>query len=456
MRTIGKRERLERPNEGNGFDSPIFPVVITIFAYLFWYIRAGVWGACAFGAVCGALLATRRDVSSATVFLFLTVPCLNGEEGVSDALLVLPFAAGVVVVGGLVRLIRFPPTERSSFSFAAFFAGTAILLGGIAVRERQTLPATVVGLFAVVGVATAFFLSATLKTEEKTAETTLRYVLLAALLAEAELVTLLLRSGDPVAKIADKFTLSTGWGHPNYVANVILRGIPAALSFSGKGKKQAFLYLPTAFLLGAGTVLCASRGGMLVALFVGAMGAARFAPKGKKGRVWRAMFAVNVLLTTAAVVFAVRRRPDLFARLTRLGLADSGRADLWKIGWERFGQNPIFGVGFDYDLGGRGENNPTNRAYTPYWYHNTIVQILCCTGVVGGAAFVYFFVKQVLIVRKGKGASVKALGWTLLAITTLSMVDVHFFTPQDYLQILLLTVAAEKGGEGKLPLSADG
>ena len=132
----------------------------------------------------------------------------------------------------------------------------------------------------------------------------------------------------------------------------------------------------------------------------------------------------------------------LFATYIRHGMDSSGRFDLWKLAWERFKQHPVFGVGFDYDLGGRTELNPTNTQFTPYWYHNTVLQTFCSIGIVGVVALGFYLFRQYQALFSTKDPAVYAIAFTLILMQCISMLDIYFYIPQDYLFMLILTLPA--------------
>ena len=128
----------------------------------------------------------------------------------------------------------------------------------------------------------------------------------------------------------------------------------------------------------------------------------------------------------------------------RHGIDSSGRFDLWRIALERFKEKPIFGMGFDYDLGGRTELNPSNTQFTPYWYHNTWIQALSSLGIVGTLALILFTYRQYECFIRTKNPTVYALMFCLVMIQGAALLDVYYFLPQDYLLMLVMTIAALK------------
>lgn len=185
-------------------------------------------------------------------------------------------------------------------------------------------------------------------------------------------------------------------GDPNFLAAGVVPAIAltAALLASARelpSRMRTLMIgagLVTLAILMVGVVASQSRGG-LVALLI-SMAIAFFAfPRQRR---WVASILL-VLLGVAAVAFALS--PGALQRVTAAGNG-SGRADEWTIAWRVLAAHPVTGAGDanfvavarDYT---RAPGTLTEAQYLvdqPHVAHNTFLQFLSETGIVGFALFV--------------------------------------------------------------------
>lgn len=428
------------------FYSVWFTVALSVFSYLFWFFNVGIYGITVFLALVGVVLALCRDIAPVAGGSMFVVQMINNSLDALNSFVWYTIGFAVMAIGLVIHLIRFKPFRSygkiKGFLVAAAGLGVAMAIGGITVTNRAVLPAiTVVGL-SVLSILAVFFLYKTMGRDDPKRLTRILLINLLALafLVMAEMITVIIRTGDPFGAISSKYKISTGWGHPNYLANILARGVPVAIYLSTREKKGSEWWLFAALFFGLGIILTSSRSALLVALVIALVCAIYYVPKMEHKTTWICIFLMIIGLTLIGFGVLGERVRQVFATLVRHKFDSSGRFDLWKLAWERFTQHPIFGVGFDYDLGGRTELNPTNTAYTPYWYHNTIFQTLCSLGIVGFVAFCFFIFRQYQAMYLSKNPAVYALGFTLLLIQGISMLDIYFYVPQDYLFMLVLTL----------------
>ncbi len=424
--------------------------LLAVFAYLTWFFGVGVYGVFAVLVLCGFILAFCRDLTPAVPFAFFVPQFFSGRMSAANGYLFYIIGFSFVIIGFIVHLVRFRPFENygkvKGFPSALFFAGIAIALGGITIPHRSVYPALIcVGcglIFAFAG----FFIAGTFGKDgkERFVKIVIATVLTASVLAVVQMFTVIFRTGNPIEAIKNKYQIDTGYGHPNYLANIISRSIPIAVWLSVRNKKGSPLWLFFAFFLGICIFLTSSRAVILVALVLSLVCLIYFFPKLENKLPWLCCLAMLIGVTMIGLGALGDKIAKLFATISKNGFNSSGRFTLWKLGLKRFSEHPIFGVGFDYDLGGRTALNPTNTPYTPYWYHNTVVQMLCSTGIFGTICFVPYFIHQYRTMFIVKSNAVAALAFVLVAIQAISLLDIAFFTPQEFLQMILITTAGVK------------
>ncbi len=108
----------------------------------------------------------------------------------------------------------------------------------------------------------------------------------------------------------------------------------------------------------------------------------------KNRKLYSAFFfsLITMAIVVVMVMFAIV--DNFLAILHRHFLYDTSRTYIYKIAWNLFKQNPIFGVGLGY-------TTSTNKLQTIF--HSTIFEVLGCMGIVGLIAYVWYFVKRISV-----------------------------------------------------------
>ena len=107
------------------------------------------------------------------------------------------------------------------------------------------------------------------------------------------------------------------------------------------------------------------------------------------------------------------------------GFDDNGRYDLWVSAWDAFLRSPIFGSGF-YDVV-RVEGNWHLLESLPDMCHNTILQVLGMSGIVGILAYGYHRFETVKLVVVKRNPIKMFLGICILGFLLFGLLDVVFF-----------------------------
>ena len=245
--------------------------------------------------------------------------------------------------------------------------------------------------------------------------------------------------GEFKTAIMDK-NLRLGWGGPNNVAPVLSMTIPATLYLCLKRNKAVPLLVFCAlfeYLL----IFCSGCRGAILFTTI-AMPILMLYVMGKTEN--KLLFASSVcaLLTVAVVLLGLfsEHVSPIFTRLLDRGFDSSGRTEgVYPAALELFKRFPIFGAGWDYNLGAMAKDS-----YTPYWYHSTALQILADMGIVGAIAFAFFYFhryRTFLVLRKKPQAF--AIFFSLALFDAYGMIDTNFFGPSFFMMLLVLSLAVE-------------
>lgn len=431
------------------FYSTWFTVALSVFVYLFWILDLGLYGLTVLIVLAGAICALCKDLSPLIPIMFLFLQCVSDVMNAANAYVFYICAFSLLIVGIVIHFIRFNPYKNygkiKGFSVATAFVGLSIILGGITLSsERSLFPALITVFYGILATGSGFFFCITLgqNNEKRLTKTVMNAILAASAVAFVQLLTVIFQSDNPLSAIGSKYALNTGYGHPNYIANIIARSLPICIYLSVSNKKYSFLWLVAAFVCGASIILTRSRATILIAFIISVVCLIYFFPKLDYKINWVCTLAMLIGLSFILIAAFSNRIVPLFKTIIERGFSSSGRTDLWKLGLHRFKENPIFGVGLDYDLGGRTELNPTNTPYTPFWYHNTVVQILCSLGIFGLIAYGFYFYRQYHAFALAKSPALKTLMFVLITIQAISLLDIFFLTPQEFLQMIFITVPA--------------
>jgi hypothetical protein len=261
----------------------------------------------------------------------------------------------------------------------------------IAWSQRAGPAATEVGYW---GMAALVFL-VTMTTLTSSRE--VNYVMLAFVAGSVVSVMIGLATGslkppeNSVTQTAVQGRFTGGGGDPNvqaagFVATMFL--IMGLLSVHRRRLMRIGLILSFA-LVTVGFLATQSRGG-LIALGAGTLAALVVSPRHR-----RPVLGLVLIVCVAVAVFA-SIQPGALHRITDVSGGTSGRSDLWRVGWQVFTGHPLVGVGIGnfqiveahYVLAPGSISRIAYITDVPYLVHNTYLQLLAETGIVGLLAFV--------------------------------------------------------------------
>ena len=127
--------------------------------------------------------------------------------------------------------------------------------------------------------------------------------------------------------------------------------------------------------------------------------------------------------------------------LIKRGMGSSGRTELFKEAWGLFKAHPIFGVGKGY----MGPNTPPS-AIGVYFFHSTFFQVIACMGIVGLAAYAYFYIIRFKILFKNIKHSFNLFCLALLiGFEGYSLLDTGTFIAYPFMAlIVIITLLLER------------
>lgn len=248
-----------------------------------------------------------------------------------------------------------------------------------------------------------------------------------------------------------KEAINLGWAVSNPIGFLLTSFIPMIFLGAIRGKRP-LLWLLATLATYFGALATLSRNAMLfstltllVCLIYGCF-------RSENKRLFRiTVIACGAVAIILAIVFS-SKITALLGKLFEMGLNDNGRFELWERAVKYFLAYPIFGVGF-FGFGDIGTS--TYIAILPTMPHNTILILLSQMGIFGLVAFVYYRVKLLLPLAKGRTHEKNFLLISFLVIIATGMLDNFVFYIYTMFYYVILKSAAVVITDGETPPSGE-
>ena len=241
-----------------------------------------------------------------------------------------------------------------------------------------------------------------------------------------------------------KESVVVGWGVWTSIGGMLAFLLPAPFYFA-RWHRNGWIFFLIGLAMFAGTLCSQSRGALLVGCAVLPVCLALVCAGGSNRKQNR-MFTTFVVVALAVGALLLSRHVGALVRnFTDYGLNDNGRFALWKAGWKNFLRYPVFGSGF-YDS----VEGDWNFVVYPYFYHNTLVQMLAACGAVGFLAYLWHRAMTVRLVFTRRNVPKAFLGACILGLLLFGLIDVQFFKTYPtilYAQMLVYMEMSERKAE---------
>ena len=234
----------------------------------------------------------------------------------------------------------------------------------------------------------------------------------------------------------ERYRIYTGWGVYNNMGAIIATAIPFAFYFAQK-KKHNSVYLILALVLTVGVVFSCSRSSILFATVIAFLSYIYTFIKANN----KLEFGITSLLLTSlffvALVVFQEKLIVLFKNVPLIAdqvegnvvFYDSGRIKIYKEGLKIFLENTLIGQGFycyNYDLYDFSVIERFSNFFPPRW-HNTIVQILATSGIVGLLAYAYHRWQTILLFINKRNIEKIYIVLYVFVLLCMSLLDCHLF-----------------------------
>ena len=224
-----------------------------------------------------------------------------------------------------------------------------------------------------------------------------------------------------------------GWGIENNAATILSLSAPMCFYLATR-YRWGGVYALCGAAQYIGVILSYSRGGILMAAFTApvcvVLGLVKATDKKRMGIAYALIIAA--LIVCFGVYFG-----EIEAAIKSLfdqGFGPSHRDILYAEAWDLFTAHPFLGVG----LGFYGNNFDINTMQF-YWFHSTLFQVLANMGVVGLAAYVFYYIARFRTIRRLRNPFnlFTLVAW--LGFEGYSMMDTGTFVPFPTMTLVLVT-----------------
>ena len=356
---------------------------------------------------------------------------------------------GALVVGFAVFVIRnrkrANPFPKKGGFLTLLFWSLAICISG-AFNPDYTLPNLAFSMTFPVTLLSTFLLFALfVRFEDGAFDHFMFCLVLAGMLIVLQFAAVLLMGKIPILENGsiNKDQITLGWAVHNSFAGLLTVLIPACFYFAAT-HKYGWVFYAIGFLEFFAAVLTQSRAATLVGagILLLCMIVCCFFGRNRKINRWIGLGVVVVGII--GVCFLWDQLTGILYNFMTSGFDDNGRFELWKNGIDQFLAHPIFGAGFyDHGITAQEVLNWEINVY-PYFYHNTIVQMLGTAGVIGIVTYLYhrYYTLKMLLVRPNLKKSFLAIG--VLAMILFCLLDVLFFITYPLMYYALMLLYMEK------------
>lgn len=420
---------------------PIISAAVVLLCYYLGWDVVSIWYFC----ICGVgIMLTCKDVTPVfSVFLLMSVfvsvqhtPSIHGQfqsdyytrpEILAQMIIAISFLAGTVLTRIIESIIyrRFKITP-TFIGLSAFVA--ALLLNGI-FSEYYTEMNLVYSLFlAVLFLGIFSFANGNIQVNDKTFTYIAHsFIALLAVLAIELGVAYLTYDGLFVDGEINRYCLYFGWGMYNTMGMMLTMCLPASFYLAAK-YKHGWAFTVCAVINLVLAYLCMSRQAIMMGsiIFIACAIWLLISTKGKARLINAAIMGACAVVAIIIMAVMHERIENTFSSLWDALDTGSARTVIWKEAIDKFLNYPVFGAGF-YSRKRWVWGQSGFADILPVMYHNTVIQLLECSGLVGFAAYAVHRVQTALSFIKNITNDRIFVALTISALLLVSLLDNHIF-----------------------------
>lgn len=399
------------------------------------------------------VLLCRRDVTPAIPNLLLVV-FSNSANGLGKAFVpflcvIIPIVLACMGLHAWLWYFKYPPTQKFHFTFGKLKWSMLVLLisatisglgcGFFSLKYIPMMIAMTIAYFAIYVLV--------LNCAKCNRDYLMKCFFAIGLVVCVELVFYyLVDGGDFWEKIINRQYRWMGWTKcVNAVCSVLFFCIPPALYLTAKSKYSP-LFLSGALVMLINGIFTLSRGNLLVGVII-------LLPLTIYTLI-RAEYRTRTLITaflwvsvaTAVFVACYSTWKDVFSRFLVVG-DGSGRIPIWKNSLQWFKKYPVLGMGY-YGPNNHPDILASHYSRSVYKVHNTVLQVMMCSGIVGLIATAYHYLQKAKL-WKGFGLFKLYMLCSILFIEGEGLMDLTITTAyiMMFMYVFLAAVEKEKNPE---------
>ncbi len=248
-----------------------------------------------------------------------------------------------------------------------------------------------------------------------------------------ELIVVIIRANLPFSEWHTEYW-DVGWGNRNNISTYLILTAGLTMYLSTK-ERFGWIYFALSLFQYFCIIMSFSRGGIIFGAVSGAI--AFVLTLVKSGNKKRALISTGIILAIALILYLIfmDKINAMIVSLMERGMGTSGRTDLYQEAWDCFKAFPFFGAGLGYS----GPNFEINVMST-YWFHSTFFQVIGCMGIVGFAAYVYYYViRAKLLFKDIKNTFNLFIMAIWIGFEGYSMIDTGTFVPYPNMMFIIIS-----------------
>lgn len=442
------------------FQGRLYPVVVALVVFAVHCLGLDSVGflllsaAMAFINVC---CGNTRPMVATALFIVMCVSMQNspgyGIGGESDyygrtsTIVVIAVCAAMILISSFFRIAADGKIKelfrRKSLSVGILAFVVACALGGIFTKYYR-IDNLVMALTMFGGLLFAYaYWSVTVEKRDDNFLYISRVCVLVALEVVAQIGFLYLKKfdfGDPLND-AWKGNIIVGWGVSNSVGELVAFMLPFSFYIMYK-EERGFWYFFVVVVSMVGIYFTLSRCALLFSVPIAIAGSIVNCVAGKNKKQNRVMVLISLLVLF--VIIVVLAKTGAAQKLLRFFLdakfKDRGRFAIWDEMFGYFKEYPVFGSGFSAYMIAHGKISAFHGMA-----HNTLVQVVSSTGVVGSLAYVYHRFETVKLFVKNPSVDKCFMAAAILCFLCMSLFDSIFFYANFTVFYTAILTIVEKG-----------
>ena len=417
------------------FNSDIYLLVLSLCIFFSWFIECEfIAVGFAVASLCYMFLTQKHlDRIIPIAITICAMVDLNMRYRLTTTKLIVLITLVVLVAGCAVyHFVVVHEKSNKKLKTSSLFVGFALasvagFLGGLGYEGQTFALALIAG-----GCGLAFLGLYVLLykcTDGKSKDTVVKSIIALCIIIVLEMATYFMRAESFLTVLISK-ELSLGWAITNSVAVVLAMGIPMCFYLASKHKFQlGYTFLATVFLSFIFLTNCRSMmvAGIVVYFACVVIGFIKL-------NWWQLLVCILMAIGLAVLAYYTIFE-EIFNQFKVLGFGGNGREEIFARYLQKFKENKMFGIGFYTD--------PEFASDGMVRAHNTILQILASTGIVGGILFAPYFYQRYKTMLT-KISWFKVFVWVAyFAYAVYGLVDCGFISSYKLIMIYLLLFAVE-------------